>query len=234
MQALILVGGRGRRMLPLTNKIPKPLLPVAGKPFLSHQIIFLRNQGIKEFILATGYLGKLFERHFRDGKSLGIKILYSKENKPLDTGGAVKNAEKLIKNEDIFILNGDSFLDFDVRKMLTSHKRNKQPITVAIRKVKDSSRYGAISINKRGIITRFEEKRDSNQRGFINGGVYIVQKKVLKSFAKNKKISLEKDIFPLFNNKIFGFKVKGYFIDIGIPTAYRKANKNFIKYANFH
>lgn len=229
MKALILAGGRGKRMKPLTDKIPKPLLPVAGEPFLTYLINFFRNQGIKEFVLATGYKRQMIENYFSDGKKLKIRIIYSKEKSPLDTGGAIKLAENLIKDKDLLILNGDSFVELNLKKMLKFHQKMKQPITMAVIKVKNSSRSGQIMINSKDIITRFEEKGEKKKENLINAGVYIFQKKILKNFPEDKKISLEKQIFPKFVGKIAAFKTKGYFIDIGVKKDYRKFNKDIRK-----
>jgi len=232
MQCLILAGGRGERMRPLTDEIPKVLLPVAGKPFLQWQIDYLKNYGIKEIILAVGYKAEKIENYFGNGEKFGVKITYSREKEPLGTGGAIKNAENLIKNNKILVLNGDSFVDIDIKKMLEFHQKKKKPITIAVRKTKDVNRYGSVLINKDSIVTSFQEKKEKNgdiKECFINAGVYIFQKKILKYFPLDRCVSLEKEIFPKFVNKITAFKINGYFIDIGIPKDYKKANIDFKK-----
>ena len=229
MQSLILAGGRGERMRPLTDKIPKVLLPIAGKPFLVHQINYLKNQGIKEIILAVGYKAQMVENYFTDGNKLGVKIIYSKEKTPLDTAGAIKNAENLIKDKELLILNGDSFTNINFKKMLKFHRKMKQPITIAAIKVKKPARFGQVLINDKSIITKFKEKNEKIKEAFINTGIYIFQKKILKNFSKNKKISLEKDVFPKFAGKIVAFKIKGYFIDIGVKEDYQKFNQDIKK-----
>jgi len=234
MQTLILAGGRGKRMRPLTDRIPKVLLPVAGKPFLFHLINFLKNQGIKEFILAVGYKAQKIKNFFGNGKKFGVKIIYSEEKIPLDTAGAIKNAANLIKDKNILVLNGDSFIDIDIKKMLKFHKRKRLPITIAVFKIKNPGRYGQVLINKKNTIIKFEEKNKIANENFINGGAYIFQTKILKDFPKNKKISLERDIFPRFVGKIAAFKTKGYFIDIGIPQDYKKIKKDFKKYGKIN
>lgn len=229
MQALILAGGQGKRIRSLTDKIPKPLLPVRGFPFLALLINFLKSQGIKEFILAVGYKGEMIENYFGTGLKFKTKIVYSKEESPLDTGGPIKKAENLIKDKDILILNGDSFINLDLQKMLRFHKKMKKPVTIAVTKIKDSSRSGQLMIDKSSIITRFEEKGRQKKEGFINAGVYIFQKRILKDFPKDEKISLEKNIFPELAGKIAAFKVKDYFIDIGTKKDYQKFQKDIKK-----
>jgi len=234
MKILILAGGEGKRMLPLTKKIPKVLLPIAGKPFLEYQINFFKRDGIHDFILAIGHQAKQIKDYFGDGRKFGVKIIYSKEKKPLDTGGAIKKAESLIKNKDILITNGDTLLELNFKKMLTFHKKMQKPITIAVIKVKDTGRFGRVIINEKNIITQFKEKDKKAKEGFINAGVYIFQKRILKDFPQNKKISLEREIFPKFINRISAFKARGYFIDMGIPEDYKKANKDFRKYARIN
>ncbi len=219
MQALILVGGLGKRMRPLTDKVPKVLLPVAEKPSLLYLINSLKDQ-VDEFILATGYKGKMIEDYFGDGSKFGTKIIYSKEESPLDTGGAVKLAEDLIEGNEILVLNGDIFIDIDVKKMLRVHHKMKTPITLAVTKVKDSGRFGQVTIED-DIITEFKEKGESEE-GFINAGVYVFKKEILESFPKDKSISLERDIFPKFVSDMATFETKGYFIDIGVKEDYDK------------
>jgi len=229
MQALILAGGRGKRMMPLTDKIPKPLLSVGSVPFLEILINFLQKQKIEDFILAIGYKADMIENYFGTGEKFNIKIVYSKEKIPLGTGGAVKKAENIIKDEDISILNGDSFIDFNINEMLKFHKKMGKPITMAVTRVKDSSRSGQLMIDENNIITRFEEKGKRTKQGFINAGVYIFQKDILKNFPKDKKISLEREIFPELAGKIAAFKVDGYFIDIGKEEDYQKFNRDIKK-----
>lgn len=229
MQALILAGGLGTRLRPLTDKIPKPLLPVNNQPFLFHLVKFLKNQGIREFILATGYKEEMIENYFGSGKKLGLKIIYSRETTPLDTGGAIKQAEDLIKDKNILILNGDSFFELNINKMLEFHQKINQPITMAVAEIKDPSRSGQIKINSNNIIAEFKEKGQEKEKSYINAGVYIFQKDVLKDFPKSKKISLEKEIFPQFLGKISAFKTQGYFIDIGIKQDYEKFNQDIKK-----
>ena len=216
-------------MRPLTDKIPKPLLAVGKQPFLAYLISFLKKQGIEEFILTTGYKAEMIENYFGSGRKFGAKIIYSREDVPLDTGGPIKKAENLIKGENILILNGDSFIDFDLKKMTEFHQKMKKPATLAVVKVKNQSRSGQITIDKNSIITRFKEKEKEKGEGFINAGVYIFQKDLLSSFPRDKKISLEKDIFPKLEGNIAAFKNKGYFIDIGAKEDYLKFNKDIKK-----
>ena len=229
MQALILAGGKGKRMKPLTNKIPKVLLPVTDRPFLFWLINFLKKQGIKEFILATGYKGKMIEDYFGNGGKFGLKIIYSKEKKSLDTGGAVKNARKLIKGKEILIINGDSLVKINVKKMLKFHRSKKLPITMAVCKISNTQRYGKVIIDKKNTVAVFKEKNKNTKKGIINAGFYIFQKEIIESFPKKTKISLEREIFPKFVGRIGVFRINDYFIDMGTPEDYQKIQKEYQK-----
>lgn len=221
MKAVILAGGRGERLRPLTDNIPKPLASVLGKPFLEYLIRYLKNQGITDLVLATGYKTDLIEDYFKKGEDLGVKIIYSKENFPLGTAGPVKNAENLIRDEEVLVLNGDSFLDIDIKKMIEFHRAMAMPITIAVAKVENSMRYGQLIIEN-DLISQFKEKGQTIESNFINAGIYILNKEVLKQIPEGRKIDFEKEVFPRFSNKIAAFKTTGYFIDIGIEQDYNK------------
>ena len=225
MQTIILAGGRGERLRPLTDNIPKPLVPIADKPFLEYLINFLKNQGITDIVLATGYKSDLIKNYFKNGKNLGIEIIYSKEEFPLGTAGSVKKAENFIKKEDFLVLNGDSFVDINIKLMMDFHKKMGKPITIAAVSVKNPARYGQLII-KDNLVFKFKEKGEKIESNFINAGVYIFRKEVLKRIPVNKKSDFERDIFPNFSGNITAFKTEGYFIDIGIKEDYEKFKKD--------
>ena len=226
MQAIILAGGRGKRLRPLTDKIPKPLLPIKGVPFLAHLINFAKSQGVDEFILATGYKGEMIRKYFGDGTEFNTKIIYSHEEFPLGTAGPLKKAENLIKGKNILIFNGDTFVEIDLGKMSEFHQKMGNPITIAVIEINDVSRSGKVEINSQNIITKFEEKEEKQGSGFINAGIYILEKEVLKNIPSGRETSLEKEIFPRFAGRISAFKTQGYFIDIGIKKDYQKFNRD--------
>lgn len=228
MQAIILVGGLGTRLRKVVNDRPKPMALVNCKPFLEYIINKLRSNDITNIVLASGYMSDYIKDYFKDGKKFGVSIYYSIEEKQLDTGGAIKNAENCIHENDIFILNGDTYFDIDFNDMYDFHKSNKGCFTMALRRVNDVSRYGAVEYNPKNIITKFVEKGNHSNSNYINGGVYIINKKILKYINPNKKVSLEKEIVPkiMKYEHIYGFKSKDYFIDIGIPEDYFKFCKD--------
>jgi mannose-1-phosphate guanylyltransferase len=229
MQALILAGGRGERMRPLTDRIPKVMLPIQGKPFLTYLIEYLKDQGVKDIILAVCWKKEKIKNYFKDGKDFGVKTKYCEEKKPLGTGGAIRNAKDLIKGKNIIILNGDSFVKINLKEMLRYHKKMNLPITIAVLEMKNPERFGRVIINKNNIVIGFKEKGKVRGKAFINAGVYIFKKEVVEEIPKNKRVSLEKEIFPKFLGRISAFRIKNYFIDIGIKKDYQKFKKEFKK-----
>jgi D-glycero-alpha-D-manno-heptose 1-phosphate guanylyltransferase len=223
MQALILAGGRGERLRPLTDNVPKSMLLVQDKPFLSYLVKSLSSQGIADFIFATGYKFEAIEGYFHSGQDYGIKIQYSKEEIPLGTAGPVKKAENLIDGDDLLILNGDTFVQIDLKEMMSYHKKMGRPITIAAVRAGNPSRYGQLIVNN-GVISEFREKGKDRVSQYINAGVYIIKKEILKFFSGERQ-DFERDIFPRFLNNIAAFKTDGYFIDIGIKEDYYRFNE---------
>jgi len=227
LRALILAGGFGTRLRPITYNTPKPMIPVRNRPFLEYLLYYLKRQGLREIVLCLHYMPEEFIEYFNDGSKLGIHIVYSIEKEPLGTGGAIKNAEKFV-SDTFLVMNGDTFLEFDLVKMLEFHNDHEGIGTIAIKYMKPAKRYGVIKIDSNWRILRFIEKAEINE-GFINAGVYIFNRKLLDYIPKDKRVSLEKDILPMVlqHEKIYGFQVNGYFIDIGVPGDLYRFEKEF-------
>ncbi len=230
MIALILVGGKGERLRPITNNMPKPMVPVNGRPFLQYHIEELKKAGIKDIVLCTGYLSHKIKEYFGDGSKFSVKISYSVEKTPLGTAGAIKNTEKYI-NDTFIVLNGDSYLKLDYNKLINFHKSKKAKLTIALLKIKDPRRYGLVSIDESAKIISFDEKTNNTKGKLINGGIYIVEPDILKTIPGLVKVSLEKEIFPklIKQKNVYGFVVNNYFIDIGTKESYMKAQEDFKK-----
>jgi D-glycero-alpha-D-manno-heptose 1-phosphate guanylyltransferase len=221
LQAVILVGGLGKRLRKIISTKPKPLVPINKKPFLEYQIKFLKFCGITDILLCTGYMADQITAYFGDGQNFGVSIKYSYENKPLGTGGAIKNAEKLLDDQFI-LLNGDSLFLIDLQSMINFHKKNNANCTIAITTKKDESRYGNIKI-KNHTIESFKEKT-GQRTNHINCGIYIFEKKSFQWNILPEKFSLEDDFFPNFvkSYDVLGFESNSYFIDIGTEKSYTK------------
>ncbi|EGP0298690.1 NTP transferase domain-containing protein [Campylobacter coli] len=216
MQAIILCGGLGTRLKSVIKDIPKPMAPINDKPFLEFIFEYLKKQGIKEVILAVSYKYEVIKEYFKD-EFLGIKIKYSIEKEPLGTGGAIKEALKIIKNE-AYVLNGDTFFGIDLSKL----KLNGSKICLALKQMNDFDRYGTVNVDEQCLVISFEEKVFKKQ-GLINGGIYLLKKDIFDKFDLEKKFSFEEFLQENYKSlKIQTQIFDDYFIDIGIPKDYRR------------
>jgi len=227
MKALILAGGFGTRLGDITREIPKPMVSIVGKPFLEHQINFLKENGVTEVILAVHYMADKIKSYFGNGMRWGITITYSEEEFPLGTAGAIKNAEKYI-GETFIVLNGDSYSHIDLKKLIDFHKEGGSLGTIGITKVKDTSQSGKVSISNNKII-EFNEKSSIGE-GLINSGIYIFEPKIFDYIEQNKNVSLEKDILPklIKEELLCGYLYEDYFMDIGKPETYKQFKKDVL------
>ncbi len=230
MKAIILAGGFGSRLKEVTGgDIPKPMVMIAGKPFLEHQIVFLKEQGIKEIILAVHHMSDKIKSYFGTGLRWGLDITYSEEESPLGTGGAIKKAEKYI-NDTFIVLNGDSYSQINLKEFLDFHRSRKSDFTISLRKMNGISHYGSVTMNGDKIV-KFNEKKEDGGEGLINSGVYIFEPKIFKYMEADKNISLEKEIFVKIasENSLYGYQYNGYFIDLGRPETYKQFKEDIIK-----
>ncbi|NOZ80415.1 MAG: NTP transferase domain-containing protein [DPANN group archaeon] len=241
MQAVILVGGKGTRLKPLTEKIPKPLVPVHGRPFIHYLFDRLRAQGITDILLCIGHLGSQFRELLGDGSSLGLHISYAEEKELLGTAGAIKNAASLLE-QDFLLLNGDTLFDIDYGSLAAFHKEKDALLTFAVRLSVDPEedsreqrsgeqrQRGVISIDEVGRVLSFEEKPTSllSNNHYVNGGAVMVSKRILASIPAGRPVSLEREIVPqLINTKtLFAKEFKGYFIDMGTMASLRQLEKD--------
>lgn len=224
MEVIVLAGGFGTRLKEVVSDVPKPMAPVNGKPFLEYLLKDLSKKGIKHVILAVGYKKEIIKEYFKN-KYEDIEITYSEELVPLGTGGAIKKALKLVKEEDVFIVNGDTFFDVDLKKMKEFHTENKSILTVAVKEMENFDRYGSLIIKKNKII-EFEEKKKKD-KGKINGGIYLIKKDLLSRMEK-ENFSFEKEVLEDKKIEKHSYESEGYFIDIGIPEDYFKIRKQFV------
>jgi D-glycero-alpha-D-manno-heptose 1-phosphate guanylyltransferase len=221
--AFILCGGLGTRLRPLLADRPKSMALIAGIPFLQLLIEKLKCEGFDQVILGTGYMAEKIESHFGRGNHLALRISYSREDKPLGTGGAVKLAEPYI-SDPVLILNGDSYVDWSLVPMLELLTAKDAVAVMVVQAVADVSRYGSVALDCDSRITHFIEKGICAGPGLINAGVYLLRKKVVRDLPTARTISLEKDVFPrLLDRKVYGLVCTGPFIDIGIPDDFRRA-----------
>lgn len=219
MKAVILAGGPGVRLQSIIKDIPKPMAPVAERPFLEYLILQLIKSEIKEIILSVGYKRDVIMAYFGNGDKLGVKMSYSEEDVLLGTGGAIKKAFSLANDEQFIVMNGDSFLQIDFNNFISFHKKQQAQATIGLVYVSDASRFGRVEINDENEVIDFMEK-ESGRGGFINGGVYILNSKIVSNIPEGR-VSLEDEVFPsMLKNGLKGMVVNNFFIDIGIPDDY--------------
>ena len=227
MQAILLCGGMGTRLRSVVSDRPKPMADICGKPFLQYLLEMLRDKGITEVIFALGYMGEMIEEYFQDGFAFGLKIAYSYEEEPLGTGGAIRNALPKILEEEVLVLNADTYFPMDYQGLYRFHQENDGDFSLATRGVPDISRYGAVRRDAAGRILAWNEKLEDGGQplaGEINGGIYVMKKSLIAEIPEGKQ-SLEQDCIPKWlseGKRIFGLPFDGYFMDIGIPKDYQQ------------
>jgi mannose-1-phosphate guanylyltransferase len=230
--AILLVGGMGSRLMPLTKSTPKPMLSVAGVPFTEHQIRKAADAGISEIVLATSYKSELFEPYFGDGDKFGIKIKYAVEKTALGTGGGIKNASFLLENcDEIVIFNGDVLSGHSLKNQLDFHRKNKAEVTLYLTEVKDARAYGCVELSADKQVESFNEKMENPKSNLINAGCYVFNPKIIEQIAADKVVSIERETFPALlasGVKVVGYVDNSYWLDIGTPAALVKASADLI------
>ena len=227
MKAVILAGGLGTRLLPLTKKTPKPMLLLGKKPILEHLIDWNKKNGVKSIVLCVSHLRKTIEDYFEDGKRFGVNIEYAISNKPLATAGQLKTAEEFI--DDTFVcMYGDSIFNFSLRNMIKQHKTKKAFVTMGLNEYKTNLEYGVIDTSKTGKVLSWEEKPEIKAN--VNMGCYIMEPNVFSLIPKNKPYGMDDVIKRAMSKKklVTGFITKNGFIDIGNKESYKEATQNYI------
>ena len=232
MKAVILVGGEGTRLRPLTFSTVKAMIPVLNKPFIEYVIRHLSNHGVAEVILALGYKPDSIKGYFDAVVQLDAKLIYSVESTPLGTAGAVKNAEQYI-NDTFFVLNGDIFTDIDLTAMLKFHRKKRAKVTIALTSVDDPTQFGVVEINSQQRINRFIEKpsREQAPSNLINAGIYILEGEITRHIPKGKHFMFEHNVFPQLlagGEPVFGYTSNAYWIDTGTPEKYLQLNRDLL------
>jgi len=229
--ALILCGGLESRVRPSSFSTPKPLLPIGYQPLLEYQVEYLKRYEFDRIILAIGYLQEQIVRYLDEHK-LGVRLRYSFEKEPLDTGGAIKNAETLIES-DFLALNGDViFAGLDLDKLMYAHKKSNATATVVLAKSSNAGRFGAVELDAENKVVSFIEKPRKQVAGesWVNAGVYVIRPSVFAKIPKGKHTSLELDVFPklMREGTISGYKHEGYWADVGTPEDYLRVQKDLL------
>ena len=222
-EAIVLAGGLGTRLRDTLPGIPKCMAPVKEKPFLSYVLDYFISQGIEKVILSVGYRKDHIINYFGN-KYRSLSIEYAVEYEPLGTGGAIKQSFTLCKQDTVFVINGDTYFLPDLKAMEVMHFETSSDITIAVKLMSETGRYGLISTDKDGRINEFREKDTASEGGWINGGIYMINRKIFADFPE-QRFSLENDVFKLScsNYKMQAFRTVAFFLDMGIPEDYKKA-----------
>jgi mannose-1-phosphate guanylyltransferase len=228
VKAVILVGGPGTRLQPLTDNIPKSLVPVLNRPFMEHTLAYLKHYGIEDIILTLNYLPETIVEYFGDGSRAGVNLGYYIEEEPLGTAGAVKNAEDCLDNTFV-VLNGDIFSDINLADMVAYHRQNNAVTTISLNWVDDPSAFGVVETDDTGRVRRFIEKppADEATTNWINAGIYVLEPDVLKYVPARTHYMVERGLFPHLvesGERVFGYPFKGYWMDTGTLEYYHSLN----------
>jgi mannose-1-phosphate guanylyltransferase len=251
MQAVILVGGEGTRLRPLTSTVPKPVVPLVDRPFIAFMIEWLRRHGIEDVIMSCGFLATSVRNVLGDGSAFGIRLRFVEEPDPRGTAGALKFAESML-DERFLLLNGDVLTDIDLTAQLAQHERTGARATLALVPVEDPTAYGLVRLTPEHAVAEFVEKPSSDQlegtraagqggdrqlhayANLISAGAYVLERDVLELVPEGRNVSIEREVWPrLIGSGLYGFPSESYWLDIGTPERYLKGTFDIIE-GNVH
>jgi mannose-1-phosphate guanylyltransferase len=228
LTAIILVGGSGTRLQPLTYDLPKSMVPILNKPFMEYTIAYLKQFGVEDIILTLSYLPEVIQDYFGDGRKFGVRLTYCVEKEPMGTAGAVKNAEQYLDSTFI-VLNGDIFTDLDIADMLACHQGKGARATISLSWVDNPAAFGVVETDKDQRVRQFIEKPPpgGETTNWINAGIYILEPEVLQYVPSHSHYMFEKGLFPLLlkmGKAVYGYPFSGYWLDMGNPAKYLSLN----------
>jgi mannose-1-phosphate guanylyltransferase len=233
MQAIVLVGGEGTRLRPLTNDVPKPALTLVDRPFLAYMIEWLAAHGVTEVVLACGFLPDVLREALGDGEHAGVRLTYVTEPDRRGTAGAIRFAADALGDrlDDRFLaLNGDVLTDLDLIALIRAHGERGARATIALYPVDDSAAYGLVSVDADGNVTEFVEKTGEAVPGEINAGAYLLERSVLELIPPEREVSIEREVFPrLIGHGLGALRLDGYWMDIGTPERYLQASWDILE-----
>ena len=234
MEAIVLVGGLGTRLRPLTLDTPKPMLPVAGVPFLTHQLARLAAAGVDHVVLATSYRPEVFEEHFGDGSALGLRVDYVTETEPLGTGGGIRNVAEMLTSgptDPVVVLNGDVLSGHDIPAQLDVHRSGDAVVTLHLVRVQDPRAFGSVPTDESGRVTAFVEKSPEPVSDQINAGCYVFRRSVIDDIPAGEVVSVERVTFPQLlaaGATVLGYVDNSYWLDVGTPAAIVQASADLV------
>ncbi|KOG40943.1 nucleotidyltransferase family protein [Streptomyces decoyicus] len=236
-EAILLVGGKGTRLRPLTVHTPKPMVPAAGVPFLTHQLARARAAGVEHIVLATSYLAEVFEPYFGDGSALGLHLEYVTEHEPLGTGGAIRNvASRLHSGPDdpVLIFNGDILTGLDIAALVGTHRTSGADVSLHLTRVEDPRAFGLVPTDDTGRVTAFLEKPQTPEEivtDQINAGAYVFNRSVIDTIPAGRPVSVERETFPGLladGAHLQGMVDSTYWLDLGTPQAFVRGSADLV------
>jgi mannose-1-phosphate guanylyltransferase len=230
--AVILVGGKGTRLRPLTLSAPKPMLPIAGVPFLHHLLSRIQAAGIDHVVLGTSYRAEIFQEHFGDGAALGLSIEYVVETEPLGTGGGIRNVAPLLRADTALVFNGDVLSGVDLRELLAKHEEHQADVTLYLTKVPDPRAFGCVPTQPDGRVTAFLEKQANPISDQINAGAYVFRRETLESIPSGRPVSVERETFPALlaaGARVYGHLDSAYWRDLGTPGDFVAGSADLVR-----
>ncbi|WP_299566325.1 NDP-sugar synthase [uncultured Mycolicibacterium sp.] len=232
VDAVVLVGGQGTRLRPLTLSAPKPMLPTAGVPFLTHLLSRIAEAGIEHVVLGTSYKAHVFEAEFGDGSKLGLQIDYVTETEPLGTGGAIANVAPKLRHDTVMVFNGDVLSGVDLRALLQSHEDQNADLTLHLVRVGDPRAFGCVPTDAEGLVTAFLEKTQDPPTDQINAGCYVFKREVIDRIPRGRPVSVEREVFPnLLSDglRICGYVDTSYWRDMGTPEDFVRGSADLVR-----
>jgi mannose-1-phosphate guanylyltransferase len=232
VDAVILVGGLGTRLRPLTLSAPKPMLPTAGLPFLTHLLSRIADAGIEHVVLGTSYKAAVFESEFGDGSKLGLRIDYVVETEPLGTGGGIANVASKLRHPTSLVFNGDVLSGADLGALLDSHENNNADVTLHLVRVGDPRAFGCVPTDADGVVTAFLEKSQDPPTDQINAGCYVFKREVIDRIPKGRAVSVEREVFPgLLSDglRVCGYVDSTYWRDMGTPEDFVRGSADLVR-----
>lgn len=232
LEVVLLVGGLGTRLSSELGDLPKPMVEVGGYPFLEHELLHLREFGIRNIVLAVSHRREAIEQRFGDGRRLDLSIAYSRETQPLGTSGALRNALPLLHGDEVLVLNGDSFAEIDYDELLRFHRSHGGKLTISALYHSDCRDYGRLRISDGQILEFVEKSHSDSSPGYINAGVYLFRRELIESIRPGVVESLENKLLPSLiarGESIYAYCTKGYFIDMGTPQRLQQLRSDYLR-----
>lgn len=233
VDAVVLVGGKGTRLRPLTLSAPKPMLPTAGLPFLTHLLSRIAAAGIEHVILGTSYKPAVFEAEFGDGSALGLQIEYVTEEHPLGTGGGIANVAGKLRNDTAMVFNGDVLSGADLAHLLDFHRSNRADVTLQLVRVGDPRAFGCVPTDEEDRVVAFLEKTEDPPTDQINAGCYVFERNVIDRIPQGREVSVEREVFPALladgDCKIYGYVDASYWRDMGTPEDFVRGSADLVR-----